>query len=194
MTALTDPPATTGRLRAAVRAAHAPAAGVPRWARIAALAVPLAVLPSGLWRLPIAFGYDHGMGVEAGIAERGYVVLLSIVSELLAFTAVGLVATWGERFPRWIPLVGGRNVPPMAAVVPGFLGAAVLTVLWTHAFVGQFTDVTIRGEPLPATFPSKQGAWEAAIFYACYTPLLLWGPLLAAVTYAYHRRRRSERP
>lgn len=189
-----DPPATAGRLRAAWRAAHAPAAGVPRWARIAALAVPLTVLPSGLWRLPIAFGFTHGMGGEVGIGERVYVVLLSVVSELLAFTAVGLVATWGERFPRWIPVLGGRNVPPMAAVVPGFLGAALLTVLWTHAFLGQFTGTTIRGEPLPESFPSKQGAFEATIFFLCYTPLLLWGPLLAAVTYAYHRRRRAARP
>ncbi|RSN46491.1 MULTISPECIES: hypothetical protein [Actinomadura] len=198
MTAPTDPPAprppaSTGRLRAAWRAAHAPAAGVPRWARIAALAVPLVVLPSGLWRLPIAFGYDHGMGAEAGIGERVYIVLLSIVSELLAFTAVGLVASWGERFPRWIPVLGGRNVPPMAAVVPASLGAAVLTVLWTHAFIGQLEGRTLQGGRLPANFPSEQGAVEAAIFYLAYTPLLLWGPLLAAVTFAYHRRRRAAR-
>ncbi|MFD0905864.1 hypothetical protein [Actinomadura sediminis] len=193
MTALTDPPAPPGRLRTAWRAAHAPADGVPRWARTAALAVPLVVLPSGIWRLPIAFGHEHGMG-EIGGGERVYVVFLSIFSELLAFTAVGLVATWGERFPRWFPLVGGRNVPPMAAVVPGALGAIVLTVLWTHAVVGQFMGITLQGEPLPDNFPSKQGGWEAAFFYLCYAPLVLWGPLLGAVTYAYHRRRRAGRP
>ncbi|WP_091105583.1 hypothetical protein [Micromonospora citrea] len=26
----------------------------------------------------------------------------------------------------------------------------------------------------------------------CYAPLLLWGPLLAVVTFAYYRRRRHE--
>lgn len=191
MTAVTDRPVTTGRLRNAWRASHAPAPGVPRWARIAALAIPLTVLPSGLWRLPLAFGQTMGFEEAASTAERVYVVFLSVFSELLAFTAVGLIATWGERFPRWIPVLRGRRVPPPAAVVPAALGAVVLTLLWTYSFVGQFTGVTLQGEPLPANFPTEKGGWEAAVFYACYLPLLLWGPLLAAVTYAYHRRRAS---
>ncbi|MFV2178400.1 hypothetical protein ACFHW2_08610 [Actinomadura sp. LOL_016] len=191
MTAVTDRPVPTGRLRNAWRASHAPAPGVPRWARTAALAIPLTVLPSGLWRLPLAFGQTMGFDEAAPPAERVYVVFLSVFSELVAFTAVGLVATWGERFPRWIPVLRGRRVPPLAAVIPAALGAVVLTLLWTYSFVGQFTGVTLQGEPLPADFPTQKGGWEAAVFYACYLPLLLWGPLLAAVTYAYHRRRAS---
>ncbi|MFF5207096.1 hypothetical protein [Streptosporangium sp. NPDC000396] len=185
MTALTDSPATTGRLRTVWRAAHAPVAGVPRWARIAAFAVPFTVLPSSLWRLPAAFDDGFPLG------ERVYIAFLSILSELVAFTAVGLVATWGERFPRWIPGLRGRRVPTSAAVIPAALGAVVLTVLWTAAFVTHFSGVTLRGEPIPANFPTQAGGWKAAIFYVCYLPLLLWGPLLATVTYAYHRRRRS---
>jgi hypothetical protein len=143
------------------------------------------VLPSSLWRLPAVF--DDGRGV----GERAYIVFLSILSELVAFTAVGLVATWGERFPRWIPGLRGRTVPMRAAVIPATLGAVMLTVLWTAAFITQFAGVTLRGEPIPADFPTQAGGWEAAIFYLCYLPLLLWGPLLTAVTYAYHRRRRN---
>nr|BFE81140.1 hypothetical protein GCM10020093_037410 [Planobispora longispora] len=79
-----------GRLRAAWRAAHAPVPGVPGWARIAAYAVPLAVLPSGLWRLPLVFRDGVGFG------ERAYIVSLSVVSELAAFAAVGLIAAWGS--------------------------------------------------------------------------------------------------
>ncbi len=44
MTAVIDRPTATGRLRTAWAAAHAPVAGVPRWARTAALAVPFVVL------------------------------------------------------------------------------------------------------------------------------------------------------
>ncbi|MEV0148918.1 MULTISPECIES: hypothetical protein [unclassified Nonomuraea] len=185
MTAPTDSPVITGRLRTAWRAAHTPVAGVPRWARIAAYAVPFTVLPSSLWRLPAVF--DDGIGV----GERVYIVFLSILSELVAFTAVGLVAAWGERFPRWIPWLRGRRVPTPAAVIPATLGAVILTVLWTAAFVTEFAGVTLRGEPIPADFPTQAGGWEAAVFYLCYLPLLLWGPLLATVTYAYHRRRRN---
>jgi hypothetical protein len=112
------------RLRVAWTAAHAPVAGVPRWARIAAYAIPLTVLPSGLWRLPAAFRDGVGLG------ERVYIVSLSILAELVAFTAVGLIATWGERFPRWIPGLRGRRVPTPAALIPATLGAVFLTVLW----------------------------------------------------------------
>ncbi|MBV2364625.1 hypothetical protein KUM37_14990 [Streptomonospora sp. NEAU-YY374] len=171
-------------MRAAWRAAHEPVPGVPRWARYAAYAVPLTVLPSGLWRLPVAFLEEVGFG------ERVYIVLLSVVSELLAFTAVGLVAGWGERFPRWIPWLRGRRVPTPAAVVPAAAGAVLLTALWTWTFATHFAGLTVRGDPIPAEFPTQAGGWQAVVLYACYLPLVLWGPLLAAVTWAYWRRRR----
>ncbi|GAA3248223.1 hypothetical protein ACFO1B_39260 [Dactylosporangium siamense] len=179
------PPMPAGRLRAAWRAAHAPVAGVPRWARVAAYAVPFVVLPSSLWRLPAAFLHGGGLGVEV------YVVCLSIVAELVAFTAVGLVASWGERFPSWIPWLRGRTVPALVAVVPATVAAVFLTVLWIVAFIAVFRGVTAGGAPVPSDFPTQQGVWSATIFYICYLPLLLWGPLLAVVTYAYHRRRRQ---
>jgi hypothetical protein len=82
-------------------------------------------------------------------------------------------------------------VPTLAAVIPGAVAAVFLTLLWTAAFVTEFAGVTLRGEPTPANFPTQAGGWQAAIFYLCYLPLLLWGPLLAAVTYSYHRRRQN---
>lgn len=185
MTAVIDRPVSTGRLRNAWRAAHDPVAGVPRWARIAAITVPFTVLPSSLWRLPAAF--DDG----SGLGEQAYVVFLSIVSEIVAFTAIGLIARWGEVFPRWVPFLRGQRVPTRAAVIPAALGALVLTVLWTAGWITEFAGVTLRGEPTPANFPTQAGGWEAATYYLCYLPLLLWGPLLAAVTFAYARRRRN---
>ncbi|MFD8413263.1 hypothetical protein ACFV2Q_16095 [Streptomyces sp. NPDC059650] len=52
-------PTGAGRLRTAWRAAHRPVAGVPARTRRLAYAVPLVVLPSGVWRLPAAF--DSGL-------------------------------------------------------------------------------------------------------------------------------------
>ncbi|MEV0335599.1 hypothetical protein [Nocardia sp. NPDC050717] len=121
-----------------------------------------------------------------------YVIFLSIVSELLAFTAVGLIAAWGEWFPRWFPWLHGRTIPTPVAVVPAVLGATTLTIMWTAAFLTELAGVTLRGDPTPADFPSRAGGWEAFVYYLCYAPLLLWGPLLAAVTFAYYRRRTAE--
>ena len=192
------PPA--GRIRAAWAAAHVPAAGVSRRARIAALAVPLTVLPSSVWRIaactfhaPIVRG-DLGSALGSsglpGVPLGLYVILLSIVSELLAFTAVGLVSTWGEVFPRWIPVLRGRRVPVLSAVVPAALGAAVLTVLWTWTAVSMSLGLRVDGRPQLQDAPLSFGDWQGLVAVAAYAPLLLWGPLLGAVTISYWRRRR----
>ncbi|MBO8194982.1 hypothetical protein ITI46_25490 [Streptomyces oryzae] len=179
-------PGPLGRLRAAWRVAHEPVAGVSRRTRLAACAVPLAVLPSSLWRLPAAF--DRGIGA----GERAYVVFLSVLSEVLAFTAYGLIARWGEVFPGWIPLLRGRRVPVKAAVVPAATGAALLTFLFTLlAPVAEAMGTTVRGDDLPGDSPTEVGGWATASFYVCYTPLILWGPLLAVLTVAYVKRRRA---
>lgn len=182
-----------GSWRAAWRSTHTPAPGVPGWALVCALAVPFAVLPSCLWRIGISVLHHGDLGrgdVPSWVPMGVYVVALSIASELLAFTAVGMVATWGEHFPRWIPLLRGRRVPTLVAVIPATVGAAALTVVWTAALVVQLTGVTLQGQPLPDNHPSKAGGLSTTLFYVSYAPLLLWGPLLAAVTVAYVRRRR----
>ncbi|MER7949623.1 hypothetical protein ABTY59_19755 [Streptomyces sp. NPDC096079] len=177
-----------GRIRSAWHAAHAPAPGVSGRTRLLALAVPLTVLPASLWRLPAAF--DAGIG----IGERAYVVFLSVFSEAVAFTAIGLVARWGEVVPSWVPVLRGRRIPPAAVLVPAALGATALTLLWTVlALATQLMGTTIRGDALPADFPSETGGWTAVSFYLCYAPLVLWGPLLGVLTVAYGRRRRASR-
>ncbi|MFE0650916.1 hypothetical protein ACFVZH_20240 [Streptomyces sp. NPDC059534] len=177
-------PAPPGRIRRAWRSAHEPVPGVSRRTRRLAYAVPFTVLPAGLWRLPAAF--DSGIGV----AERLYIVFLSLFSEAVAFTAVGLVARWGEVVPGWVPVLRGRRIPPAAVLVPAALGAAALTLLWTVlALATEVLGTTIRGDALPLDYPSRAGGRQAAFFYVCYAPLVLWGPLLAVLTVAYGRRR-----
>jgi hypothetical protein len=118
-----------------------------------------------------------------------YVVLLSIASELLAFTAVGLVARWGEVVPRWVPGLGGRRVPTYAAVIPATLGAVVLTALWTWVAVSLAEGRDIQGRPLAAGFPLDPHDWQGVLALTAYAPLLAWGPLLGVLTVAYARRR-----
>ncbi|MFC9127817.1 hypothetical protein ACFT4A_13295 [Streptomyces sp. NPDC057099] len=176
------------RLRTAWQAAHQPTAGVSRPIQLLAYAVPLVVLPSGIWRLPAVLDDGTGPG------EGAYIVFLSILSEALAFTAIGLIARWGEVFPRWIPLLGGRRVPLGPTVIASATAATLLTLGTTLTLVTQILGTTIRGDALPANFPSEAGGWETAWFYACYAPLILWGPLLAVLTIAYGKRRRAGSP
>ncbi|MCF3181406.1 hypothetical protein IPZ70_15870 [Streptomyces polychromogenes] len=100
-------------------------------------------------------GMHHNVaGTTLGLADPVYVTFLSALSELLAFAAVGLVAVWGEVFPGWIPVLCGRRVPLLAAVIPAALGSAILIVLWTALAVQIGSGVTLQGDPLPDGFPT----------------------------------------
>lgn len=83
---------------------------------------------------------------------------------------IGLIRPWGERIPRWFPVVGGRPVPPAAAIVPGALMATMIT-----AAAGPMIVAGI-------------GAGEAALGLVML-PLWYWGPMLglAVLGYAGHR-------
>lgn len=141
----------------------------------------------------MAFGF--GMGMPQAWMDRldapgwgsVYVIGLSVFSEALALLTLGLVQPWGERVPRWVPVLGGRRVPVFAAVVPALAGAIALMVLWTP-ILWEWTSSGLIG---PAVEPST--GWQVVMFVA-YAPLVLWGPLLAAVTFGYWQRRRQERP
>ena len=175
-----------------------PMAEVPRWIVRAAYATTLTTLPSAVWRIaavvfhvPLLEATSPGQQPGEGrVLFDGplYVITLSVVSEALAFLTVGLVSRWGEIVPRWIPLLGGRRVPTLAAVVPAGAGAAILTVLWTWTFVMLCLGRTVDGTTSTGL---HLAGWQVPAFIACYGPLLAWGPLLGIVTVAYYRRRRT---
>lgn len=181
------------RVAAAYARLHGrPAEGVPRWAVLAAHATTWAVLPSCLWRL--AFGVfglpiaEHPAMPDGGRGDNpdwfpqwAYVILLTVVSEGLAFLTVGLVSTWGERVPRRVPVLGGRRIPTPVAVVPAALGAAGIVAVCAFGI--------FFAHPTPQFHQTFAHQWQLVLLYVCYAPLLAWGPLLAAVTVAYYRRR-----
>jgi hypothetical protein len=152
-----------------------------RWTVVAAHLVPLVTLPSGLWRLALVAGLPIGLRDDISVhgGEAVYIVGLSVVSEALALLTLGLVRPWGERAPSWLPFIGGKRVAPYAAIVPATLGAVALAAIWAYAF----RDFPNVGE---AAFTDAGGQ---VLLMVCYTPLLLWAPLLGVVTYAYYRRR-----
>jgi hypothetical protein len=164
-------------------------ARLDRAAVVAAHLIPLVLLPSGLWRIMLGCGVSMGFSratLEAqGFPGRGtvMVVLLTLLTEALALLSFGLVRPWGEVVPAWVPWLRGRRVPPVPVVVAATTGGLLLTAIWAFALHGVFTgrldEVHGRG-------------WHALVV-ACYTPAILWGPLLLLVTYAFYRRRAPAR-
>ncbi|MFF2077981.1 hypothetical protein ACFVXG_24890 [Kitasatospora sp. NPDC058162] len=161
-------------------------APAPRWAVRAAHAAALTTVPSGLWRIALGLGLpvgysDQVLRQDFHIPGWGtvYVIGLSVVSEALALLTLGLVRPWGEVVPSWIPLLGGRRVRPLAAVVPAALGSVALVLVWS-GFASWWTT---------EEHPAMLGPWHTVVG-VLYQPLVLWGPLLAAVTVSYYRRHR----
>lgn len=177
---------------------HTPVAAVPRRSRLAAYTIPFLVLPSSVWRimtvavLQVGADANEAGNVPSWLPMELYVVLLSIFSELLAFTAVGLIAGWGEVVPRWVPCLGGRGLPALAVVVPAAIGAAALTFMCTLVGVTASLGRDVHGRPLSSEVPLHSTDWHGMLTIAAYAPLLLWGPLLGFVTVAYWQRRRRQ--
>lgn len=160
---------------ASVRLVGSARAWVLRWGVAATWISVLCLLPYVLARLTWMTPWPQFAG-PAELAEhpelRLWGLLLGAVALFGGWLTLGLIRRHGEVFPRWIPWLGGRAVPVMAAVVPGLSVAVVLT---------------IAGHSIP-----QQGLAEGhgdALLAAVLLPMWLWGPALGVATLAYWIRR-----
>jgi hypothetical protein len=103
-----------------------------------------------------------------------------------AILTLGLIQRWGEIFPRWLPFLGGKRVPPALAIVP----AALVSILVTTAGL-MFVRLTLLGGfSLGDGIVLTLGEDWAAIAPELLWPI--WGVALGAATLAYYLRRRGE--
>ncbi|WP_233290418.1 hypothetical protein [Kitasatospora sp. MBT66] len=149
---------------------------VPVWALRTARALPLLALPVCLWRLPFGFGFQMGMDMPREDLPLWvtvpYVLTLSLLSEAFALLCAGLVRPWGERAPAWLVVAAGT-------VAGGaFTALTVQWVLTTFELAGFHEVGFVNG-------------WWRALATVVSGLFVLWGPLILALTYAYHRRRRA---
>ncbi|WP_232660621.1 hypothetical protein [Pseudonocardia sp. TRM90224] len=161
---------------------------VPTWAKVAAWAVPVLALPSAGWRLVTAaegfLGRNPCMPVSTPLWEMLYVPTLSVVQMAAALATIGLVRPWGEVFPRWLPIVGGRRVPVALAVGIAAAGALLMAAVMVKALIG-------GGPPPGVIIPPgcEIPRWDGVLRF--YVPLFFWPPTLVAVTAHYLWRRRD---
>lgn len=176
----------------------------PRWSpsapkiiRMLAVVIALLPVPSTLWRLPHIFGFDLGLVGTPLLQQQGgppfayaviYLLFLCTLTCATAYLAIGLVSPWGEVFPRWLPLLGGRSVPRMPALLTAVSGAIVVSLI-TWPLVSNVLQVVT--DPRHAVLGQFSGWGWRWLFVACYAPLALWGPLLLIVATHYYWRRRA---
>lgn len=158
----------------------------PRWAVWAAYAVPLCLLPSVIWRLATATTLPGGW----------YLALLSGLELGAGLLTLGLVHRWGEVLPGWVPWLGSREIPVRPVIVAASLGATAVLTLTAFGVLNRIfaltTPTTIEEAERLSSFdvPTDADVSGAADWVAwLYLPTIAWGPLLAAVAWAYYRRR-----
>lgn len=173
---------------------------VPTWAKVAAWLAPLTTLPSITWRMQEILGGLITGGkpcvdpATTTIADKIYLIgLLPSLQLGLALLTIGLIRPWGETFPRWLPYIGGRRVRVGFAVGVAVTGAVLLLIIGTMMVLPQYPDAlwnAMGRDGPPGAKPLPVGCeppgWEVGRWYA---PMVLWPPLLLAVTVHYRRRR-----
>lgn len=168
--------------------APAAAARWGRWAVYVAATIPVLY---AVTRLAWALGLPLGISEELlrDLQESGmWVVGAALATMGLAgsILTLGLVQRWGEVFPRWIPGLAGKRVPPALAIVP----PSLVSVLVTTAGL-MFIRLQLAGA-LDEVF-----AFGSELQWAAIAPELLWpvwGAALSAATFAYYYRRRGRCP
>jgi hypothetical protein len=145
----------TGSLRRAT-------AWVTRHRRLFTALAALGPLPYALIRLTWLTPWPQLGGDQAlDPAVRLQGLLLSSGAWLGFILTLGLIARWGEVFPRWFPRRGGQPVPPLFAIIPG----ATIALMLCGVAIPVLGMIGIAG---------------AVVF-----PAWFWGPMLALAVWGY---------
>ncbi|MGC4748366.1 hypothetical protein ACLQ28_22330 [Micromonospora sp. DT201] len=166
---------------------------VPRWTRIwayVAVALPVVgwAVPHGLWVLGVPVGISESRldDIQRNLSTQ-IGVAITLVPPLAGLLVLGLVQRWGQQFPRWVPGLRGRRVPPLLAVLPaGLVALALVTygVLSVAVFVDQLRAGDLR-------WSDVRDRWAET---ATLLVFLGWGVSLGVTTtgYALATRPRQE--
>ena len=114
------------------QAPHGHSTGRPpgRWARVACWTAFISALLPVAWRIGMLCGADLGFSqadfFRSNASATAYVLGLEAIQVLAGTLCLGLIYPWGERVPRWLPLLGGREIPRLLPLAIGGTGNALL--------------------------------------------------------------------
>jgi len=170
-----------------------PTTGRPpqRWARIACWTAFISALLPVVWRIAMLCGVDLGFSqadfFRSNASATAYVLGLESVQVLAGALCLGLIYPWGERVPRWVPRLGGREIPRRLPLVVGGTGNALLYLIVYSVAFG-FARAALSDPPgwTPAQGMSPGQTWVLALAYA---PMLLWPAALTVALVGYRRGR-----
>ncbi len=133
-------------------------------------------------------GFAQADFFRSNASATAYVLGLEAVQVTAGVLCLGLIRPWGERVPRWVPRLGGREIPRLLPLVVGGTGNALLYLI-NGALVVKFGSIWL-GLAEGWTPAEGMNRWQVAVLVAAYAPmLLLWAPALTVGLVGYGRRR-----
>lgn len=145
------------------------------WVTVAAVVCPLLFAAQRLtWLTPWPVALSaHDLEAEPGLRMFGLFLGLAAVGG--ATLTAGLIARWGVIYPRWMPVLGGREVSPVWPAVSAAIVGLVVAIAGRS--MGQAVLLADADDDMHPLLVSM-----AVMF-------VVWGPLLVAAAVAYYRRR-----
>ena len=162
-----------------------------RWAVIAAWISAIGGLSPVLWRVHMLIwgaGWDLAPDYRSDPLLVAYVAGLCVVEAAASLLVLGLVRSWGETWPEWLPLLGGRRIPPRLVLAVAILGTAAVTVILA-VMIPQLIMATAQGISNPIL---QVHGWHRWFLIAHYAPWPLWPAGLWVAIVAYARRHRQD--
>ncbi|MGW9631153.1 hypothetical protein ACWGST_10645 [Agromyces sp. NPDC055520] len=155
--------------------------GLVRHRRMLTILAALGPLPYAIarasWLTPWPLFAPEAVDLPPAMLATG--LMLGSGAIAASILTLGLILPWGRVFPSWMPFIGGRPVPVLAAAVPGFTAAGVLCI------AAGPTLVTTVGDP---------SAPMNGLLVSLVLPLWYWGPMLALAVWAYTAWRSHQTP
>lgn len=140
----------------------------------------------------LLFGFPAD-GISRALIEQGeaqtpgiwiFGAGLATLGVLGAVLTLGLSQRWGERWPFWVPILRGRPINPVVAIIP----AGFVSLLWPGS------SLMLVRVNLQKTL-ADSGAAAPDVAHLLLSPMNLWvfwGFALAGATLAYWLRRRPD--
>ncbi|MCG6499936.1 hypothetical protein [Kitasatospora sp. A2-31] len=121
-----------GVLRGSAADVPLPSRLAVRYAYASAISATVGFIPlHAVWALGIPLWADEDRFRDWYAAGGGpYLSVLSGMATMAGVLALSLVRPWGLVFPKWVPLVAGRRVPPRSLAAVAFT-VAVFLLLYT---------------------------------------------------------------
>ncbi|SDQ45163.1 hypothetical protein SAMN04489742_1167 [Arthrobacter crystallopoietes] len=162
------------------------AASAGKWGTPVTLAA--AAIPAVYAIIRFAWAAGIPLGISSAflrrMQENGMVYAgLGLASMAFAGTllTLGLIQGWGSVVPRWVPLLGGRRVPILLAVIPASFVAVVVVPAGA-----ELIRLGLSGDT--GGIPFDWTNWGTIAPAALW---IFWGPLLGAAALAYYLKRRG---